>query len=83
MRSASLEVPVSAVFSAEGVESSYVWVIDDQARTVTRRKVVTGQLTERGIEIREVLEPGEWIATAGVHFLQEGQMVRILEDQAG
>ncbi len=83
MRSASVEVPVSAVFSAEDVESSYVWVIDDQARTVTRRKVVTGQLTERGIEIREGLEPGEWIATAGVHFLQEGQMVRILEDQAG
>ncbi len=83
MRSANVEVPVSAVFSAEDVESSYVWVIDDQARTVTRRKVVTGQLTERGIEIREGLEPGEWIATAGVHFLREGQMVRILDDQAG
>ena len=30
--------------------------------------------------ITEGLEQGEWIATAGVHYLREGMEVRILEE---
>jgi hypothetical protein len=33
---------------------------------------------DSGITVREGIEPGEWIATAGVHYLKEGQEVRIL-----
>ena len=40
-------------------------------------------LTNTGILILEGLTPGEWIATAGVNTLREGQTVRIMNDQAG
>ncbi len=77
-----VEVPVSAVFSGEDGESSFVWVIDGDPQTVSRRAVKTEDFTERGIRIAEGLEAGEWIATAGVHYLREGQPVRLLEQQA-
>ncbi len=74
-----IEVPIGAVFTPDTEKQNYVWVIDDQAKTVTRRAVATGELTEVGIIIMEGLKPGEWIALAGVHSLREGQQVRILE----
>jgi RND family efflux transporter MFP subunit len=72
------EVPLAAVFS-DKEQKSYVWVIDGETETVSRREVQTGELTPRGILIRSGVKAGEWIATAGVHYLREGQQVRILE----
>ena len=72
-------MPIGAVFTPDTEKQNYVWVIDDQAKTVSRRAVATGQLTEVGIIIMEGLKPGEWIALAGVHSLREGQQVRILQ----
>ena len=77
---APLEIPVSAVFSAEAADKSFVWVIDDADKTVSRREVVSGDLTDRGIQISSGLKQGEWIATAGVHYLQAGQKVKILAE---
>lgn len=79
---AGLEVPLSATFSPEERDKTYVWVIDEQKQTVNRREVTTGQLTDRGIRIRAGIEPEEWVATAGVHTLREGQQVKILQEQA-
>lgn len=76
-----VEIPVSAVFSPEATDKSYVWIIDEQSGTVSRREVTTGELTDRGIRIKSGLNPGEWVATAGVHSLAEGQQVRILDGQ--
>ena len=72
-------VPVSAVFASDGEEQSYVWIIDEESGQVTRRKVTAGQLSDDGIMIDEGLKPGEWVAIAGVHSLQEGQKVRIAQ----
>jgi RND family efflux transporter MFP subunit len=82
-RPTAAEVPVSAVFSREGTPQSYVWVIDESTMTVHRREVTVGELTDHGVQIKAGLEPGEWIATAGVFYLLEGQQVRILDDSAG
>ncbi len=79
---AAVHVPVSAVFTDGKEGESFVWVIDEQAGTVHRREVRTGALTNVGIRVEDGLEPGEWIATAGVHYLREGQKVSILEPQA-
>jgi RND family efflux transporter MFP subunit len=76
-----IEVPVSAVFAGEDSDQSFVWIIDEDSKTVSRRAVVTEDLTERGIRVTEGLEAGEWIATAGAHYLREGQPVRLLEIQ--
>ena len=71
---------VSATFAVG--DDTYVWVIDEASKTVSKRKVETGQVTNVGIGVTSGLSPGEWVATAGVHFLAEGQPVRIL-DQGG
>jgi RND family efflux transporter MFP subunit len=75
---AGIEIPVSATFTSEEPGSTFVWVIDETSKTVSQRRVRTGNLTDRGITITEGLSPGEWIAIAGVHYLREGQQVKIL-----
>ena len=73
-----LEIPLSATFSPDNTGATYVWFIDENTQTVTRQQVASGALTENGIEVTEGLQVGDWIATAGVHSLREGQKVRIL-----
>ena len=73
-----IEIPSSAVFSSGDIDKSYVWVIDEGAELVNRREIKIGKPTSFGIMVREGLSPGEWIATAGVHYLSNGQKVRIL-----
>ena len=79
-------VPPSAVVRAsaarEGVYDSYVWVIDEQSGTVSKRVVVPGRLTPHGLLIREGLEQGEWVAVAGANYLREGQKVAIQDASA-
>lgn len=70
-------IPVTAVFSPESDGKSYVWVVDE-ANTVSRREVEVQAVMSSGIVVKHGLEPGEMIATAGVHFLTEGQQVRPL-----
>ena len=74
-----LAIPVSAVLTDAEDEKTYVWVIDESTLTVQKRAVTPGPLTDFGIKITGGLQPGEWIATAGVHHLKDGQKVRILE----
>ncbi len=75
-----LEVPGSAVLLGDD-GGEFVWLIDEKTGLVSRRQVHTEGLTPRGIRITGV-ELGEWIATAGLHTLVEGQKVRILNDPA-
>ena len=74
-------IPVSAVFSPDKGETSYVWIIDEGTKQVSRQQVVARRLTDAGIVVEKGLDGGEWIATAGVHFLNEGQKVKILDAQ--
>jgi RND family efflux transporter MFP subunit len=69
-------IPVTAVFSPKAGSDSYVWVIDESTNTVSRRAIRVGNLTSTGLVIEEGIAYGETIATAGVHFLDEGQQVR-------
>jgi RND family efflux transporter MFP subunit len=68
-------IPVTAVFSPAAEDGSCVWVIDPSSNTVARREVRIGQLVSGGYVVQSGLETGELIATAGVHFLKEGQEV--------
>ena len=72
-----IEVPLAAVFSPGESNEKFVWVVDEQAGTVSRRAVITGILKSTGLIIEEGLTAGEWIAIAGVHRLREGQSVRL------
>ena len=76
----SVVVPVAAVFTADAGGQSYVWVVDQGGQKVTRRAVKTGNLTPVGIAIADGLKPGEWVVTAGVHSLRDGQQVKVLPE---
>jgi len=73
---AAIIVPMSAVFSPASDDQSFVWVIDEASSTVSRRQVSIGDVGAAGLRVKEGLQVGELIATAGVHFLTEGQQVR-------
>ncbi len=75
--SEGLEVRLSAL-ATDDSERSYVWVIDPETQTVSRRDVELGSTTSRGIFVHG-LERGEWVAIAGTRTLREGQKVRLLE----
>ena len=67
-------VPISAITS-DGV-STYVWVVDEDTMTVSRRDVtVIDGIGEYAI-VTEGLDSGDTIATAGASFLAEGMQVR-------
>ena len=76
------QVPLTAIFSPDDIEKTYVWIIDNQSKTVSKREVTMGKLTDTGIMVTNGLDNGELIAIAGVHYLREGMKVRILEEKA-
>ncbi len=61
---------------------TFVWVLDEQDMTVKRRVVVPDEITARGMRLKEGLETGEWVVTAGVYSLVEGQKVRISQQHS-
>lgn len=73
-------VPLSAVFSGSDSNTSYVWKYNEQAQRVSKVAVQKGKITDQGLIITDGLKSGDWIATAGVHFLSEGQKVRLLDE---
>ncbi|NOQ77020.1 MAG: efflux RND transporter periplasmic adaptor subunit, partial [Methylococcaceae bacterium] len=76
-----IQVPVSAVYSPANDEKSYVWVINESSGLVRRQAVTLGKIVSTGLIITEGLKVGEWVATAGVHFIREGMKVRIMQDK--
>ena len=75
----SIIVPAVAVW-ADDAGHSMVWVVDTKTMSVHRRAVTTGDLTGTdSIKITEGLNPEEVIAISGVSKLQEGQVIRKLE----
>ena len=77
-----IDIPATAVFSADDKGKSYVWVVDPASNTLSRREVEVARLTDFGVLVRAGLEPGEWIVFRGVHSLKQGQQVRIIDETA-
>lgn len=69
-------LPPTALISREGQES-IVWVIDEATGVVSARDVENLGMGAFGILVGG-LEKDTWVATAGGHYLKEGQKVRIL-----
>lgn len=75
----SIVVPAIAVW-ADDAGHPMVWVVDTKTMAVHRREIKTGDLTGvDSIKVTEGLNPEEVIAISGVSKLQEGQVVRKLE----
>ncbi len=74
-------VPDTAVFSAAD-SKTYVWILDMGSMQVKRSEVTTGSLQDNGIAVLTGLQAGDVIATAGVHYLKDDQVVRISKQAA-
>ncbi|MHC4132072.1 MAG: efflux RND transporter periplasmic adaptor subunit [Planctomycetota bacterium] len=72
-----VQVLGSAVFEKNGKE--YVWVLDEAANTVMQQQVEMRGVNAQGVFV-EGIEPGQLVVTAGVHYLSEGQNVRLLDE---
>jgi RND family efflux transporter MFP subunit len=76
---AGVEVPATAVFTGTDPTRSYVWIIDEANKTLSKRVVEVGKLSRYGVRITSGLEAGEWIVIKGVHSVDDGDQVRILD----
>lgn len=80
-------LPLEAVFAPQDqpldANERYVWKLDPATMAVHRQAVTVGRLTSLGMEITSGIAQGDEIVTAGVHFLEEGQVVRRLEKERG
>jgi len=73
-------VPLSAVFGSHDAKITYVWKYDPDVQAVNKIAVEKGKLTDQGLVIKQGVETGDWIITAGINYLTEGQKVRLLID---
>jgi multidrug efflux system membrane fusion protein len=73
-------LPLTSLYRKDGAAA--VWVFDPRAQRVSLRPVSVGQYREDGVLVTSGVVPGDWIVTAGVHKLREGEIVRPYEPQA-
>lgn len=71
------EVPLAAIHNPSG-DKDYIWIIDEGSMTISSREIKTIEPTDHGLRVQGV-QPGEWIVTAGVEYLRDGQKVRFFE----
>lgn len=72
------DVPLSVPMSALSAEKDqpFVWVVDPNESKVVRTPVRVGAYGQERVSILEGLKPGDWVVSAGVHVLLDGQEVR-------
>jgi len=75
-------IPANAAF-ADKHSKSFVWVVDPETMTVSKRAVEIGDMTGASIRILKGVKAGEMIVTAGVNHLQEGMKIRLIKDKIG
>jgi multidrug efflux system membrane fusion protein len=75
----SVRVPASAVIN-DG-RGAAVWVIDGSGQRVVRRPVTVKSFGQADVTLSAGLSQGERIVTLGVHVLDEGRPVRIVEQR--
>lgn len=77
-------VPATSVFAdREGGTDQFVWVVNETDMTVGRRAVTIGGLRGTSVEVLSGINNGDRIVTAGVHYLEEGQQVSLLQKRHG
>ncbi|MGX1307482.1 RND family efflux transporter MFP subunit [Amorphus suaedae] len=73
---AHVDLPRSALLT-EG-DGTFVWVVDPESLTVSRRPVQVANASTGGpVQIARGVDVGDRVVTAGVHSLAEGQKVSI------
>ncbi len=74
-----ISVPLLAVLS-DG-EMRYVWIVDTDSLTVTRRNITIGVSIGEMLDVSSGLQPGDTIVGAGASYLHEGMKIRRHENK--
>lgn len=74
---APVAVPIEAILSE--ADRRYLWVVDPESMTVSRRAVTLGDGVGRMLPVLDGLAAGEIIVAAGVSYLHEGMKIRRYE----
>ena len=72
-------LPVGAVIGDSQAEP-YVWLLDEESMTVSKRLVEVGPITGDRIVVTDGLEGVPAVAMSGVHLLTEGMQVTEIEE---
>ncbi len=72
-------LPVGTVVADTNADP-YVWVVDEEAMTVSKQPVEAGPITGDRIVVKKGLQSGHAIALSGVHLLTEGMKVTELTE---
>jgi multidrug efflux pump subunit AcrA (membrane-fusion protein) len=70
-------IPASAMAPADNAGQAYVFVYHPESETVKKTLVSVKDIRANSVEVTAGLQPGDIIATAGVHFLTDGQSVTL------
>ena len=70
-------VPLSAVYEKDGAPA--IWQVDTKSAKVHLSPVAVVRYAESGALIGEGLSASQWIVTAGVHRLREGEVIRPID----
>ncbi len=73
---AAIAIPASALTRAQGQPA--VWIVDPKADTVSLRPIDVASYDLAQVIVRQGLEPGDVVVTAGAQSLRPGEKVRLL-----
>ena len=75
-------IPAGAVFVDENNQPN-VWLVDDKSMTVKKTPIKVTRLAGKEIRVLSGIKPNDRIVTAGVHFLKEGEKIKLLKPKIG
>ena len=75
-------VPLSALAQRSDTTKSWVFVYDQTTSTVKKTSVEGTSVRQNDVVISGGVQAGDIIAVAGVSFLEDGQKVKLMEEQA-
>lgn len=78
---ASVVLPKSAILEENGKAS--VWIVDEAAKTVSKRSVTVSDAPGGMVRIEDGLKPDERVVVAGVHSLADGQAISLTDIAEG
>jgi membrane fusion protein, multidrug efflux system len=78
--STPIQVPVTAL--TESASKPAVFVVDPTTKLVRRIFVTLSGTSEDGVGIASGLSAGDMVVTAGVQFLRDGMLVRLMQERA-
>lgn len=73
-------IPATALLPGPDDHSAFVFVFDPKTSTVHKKLVSAQHMQSNAVEVSSGLSIGDIVATAGVHFLYDGQKVTLYKE---